>query len=250
MALWVGFKRRVVQSLLLHPFAILCIFSFILYPLFPSKIHVFGLLVLVPWSQWLLSASVLFTWSWVMHGCKRCPIEPFIHSFDACRNIELPSTYKPGRCHTSPLPSPTRKPRRQKKSRPWWRSGQCCHHLLLTEQGTAINCHQLTNFVKPARCHASPFPSPTRNSRRKPEKSRRRRWRRSSRECFAQWRIRIHKMTNWDMIHVTFQLHPISCNFNLVQDRTHGTPNLKLQDQFPLPSVSNFQGLILRFYIL
>ena len=35
-------------------------------------------------------------------------------------------------------------------------------------------------------------------------------------------------MTNWDMLRHDFQLHPCSCNFNLVQDPTHGTPNLKL----------------------
>ena len=35
-------------------------------------------------------------------------------------------------------------------------------------------------------------------------------------------------MTNWDMLRHDFQLHPCSCNFNLVKDPTHGTPNLKL----------------------
>ena len=45
---------------------------------------------------------------------------------------------------------------------------------------------------------------------------------------FVQWRVRIYEMTNWDMLRHDFQLHPCSCNFNLVQDPTHGTPNLKL----------------------
>ena len=60
------------------PFAIFCILWFFLY------LFIF------------LSASVLFTWSWVMHGCKRCPIEPIIHPLDAYKNIdmELPSTYQ------------------------------------------------------------------------------------------------------------------------------------------------------------
>ena len=113
------------------------------------------------------------------------------------------------------------------------------------EHWTAIGLSILLN-QGPRRCYTSPFPSPIRN----PKKWRRRPRRRSRGECFVQWRVWIYEITNWDMLRHDFQLHPFSCNFNVVQDPTHGTPNFKLQDQFPFPSVSNFQGLILRFYMI
>ena len=68
---------------------------------------------------------------------------------------------------------------------------------------------------------------------------------------FVQWRVRIYEMTNWHMLQHDF---PTSSNFILFQFNTGlDTWNSRiwsLQDQFPFPSVSNFQGLILRFSMI
>ena len=47
---------------------------------------------LVMWSRWPITASVFFVWSCVCIVANL--VEPFIYSLNACKNKELPSTYR------------------------------------------------------------------------------------------------------------------------------------------------------------